>query len=280
MVQTRSYARALINLPRPMSEPDYEVGTLDLTPQEVLDNFDSVVEFRLFSQRKHLTLTLPEQIAAQLGDKIIAGEMQDGAHIPEQEVAEHYQVSRGPIRDALRILEREGLVVLNPRKGATVSELNTQELSEIFEVRASLLSLAARKNALRGDADYLKVIRYAVKKLSRCVESQDDGGKYAETAYRVSLLSARYAGNQRLVDIVTSLSLQTLRYSKLGFRSVERRRRSYELWQQALEAMQARDGDLAAALSLQRVQESWEATVGALQDMQARQADTAETHQP
>src|SRR5690606_6392241 len=100
-------------------------------------------------------------------------------------------------------------------------------------------------------------------------------GKYAETAYRASLLSARYAGNQRLVDIVTSLSLQTLRYSKLGFRSMQRRRRSYELWQQALEAMQARDGDRAAALSLQRVQESWEATVDALQEQEAGQDGAA-----
>lgn len=252
---------------------------MDLTAQEVLDNFDSVVEFRLFSQRKQLTLTLPEQIAAQLGDKIIAGEIPDGAHIPEQEVAERYQVSRGPIRDALRILEREGLVVLNPRKGATVSELNAQELADIFEVRASLLSLAARKNAQRGDADYLKVMRYAIKRLSRCVDIPDDGGEYAETAYRMTLLSAHYAGNQRLVDIVTSLSLQTLRYSKLGFRSVQRRRRSYELWQQALEAMQTRDVDLAVALSLQRVQESWEATLGALQEMQAHQDDAAKISQ-
>lgn len=256
-------------------KPYLEGNNLDLDPQEVLDNFDSAVEFRLFSQRKHLTLTLPEQIAAQLGDKIIAGEMLDGAHIPEQEVAAHYQVSRGPIRDALRILEREGLVVINPRKGATVSELNTRELAEIFEVRASLLSLAARKNALRQDAGYLKIIRYAIKKLSRYIDGPDDGGKYAETAYRMTLLSARYAGNQRLADIVTSLSLQTLRYSKLGFRPVERRRRSYELWQQALAAMQAGDGDLAAALSLQRVQESWEATIDALKEKENAQTASA-----
>nr|MBF0685614.1 hypothetical protein [Pseudomonas sp.] len=80
-------------------------------------------------------------------------------------------------------------------------------------------------------------------------------------------------------DIVTSLSLQTLRYSKLGFRSMQRRRRSYELWQQALEAMQARDADRAAALSLQRVQESWEATVGALQELEIRQDDAATKQQ-
>lgn len=247
-----------------------EEGILDLNPQEVLDNFDSVVEFRLFSQRKHLTLTLPEQIAAQLGDKIIAGEMRDGAHIPEQELAEHYQVSRGPIRDALRILEKEGLVVLNPRKGATVSELNTEELAEIFEVRASLLSLAARKNALRRDPGYLKTLRYAIKKLSRYLEPSDDESKYAETAYRMSLLSARYAGNRLLADIVTSLSLQTLRYSKLGSRSIERRRHSYELWQQALEAIEAGDADRAAALSWQRVQDSWHATLRALEENEPR----------
>ncbi|AFK61941.1 GntR family transcriptional regulator [Advenella kashmirensis WT001] len=239
------------------------------TDQDALDNFESSVGFRLFAERKQLTLSLPEQIAAQLGDQIISGSMANGAHIPEQELAERYEVSRGPVREALRILEREGLVVVNPRRGASVSELNADELAEIFEVRSSLLSLAARKNAAAQNPELLKLLEHGIKKLASCIDTPADGSLYAETTYRLSLLSARYANNTRLSQIVTSLSLQTLRYSKLQFRSRERRVRSIEHWQRSLQACRAGDAELAAQICQQRIQESWDATLAALQ---------AETH--
>ncbi len=229
-----------------------------------LDKFESTVEFRLFSDRKQLTLSLPEQIAAQLGDQIISGAMAHGTHIPEQELAERYEVSRGPVREALRILEREGLVVVNARRGASVSELNAEELAEIFEVRSALLSLAARKNARTQNPELLKLLEYGINKLAACIDTPEDGSTYAETTYRLSLLSARYAGNSLLSQIVTSLSLQTLRYSKLQFQSKARRERSLEFWRKSYQAYHAGDPELAAAVSRQRIQESWDATVAAL----------------
>lgn len=238
---------------------------MESTAQSVFTNFETAVEFRLFSERKHLTLSLPEQIAAQLGDQIIGGVLADGTHIPEQELAERYQVSRGPIRDALRILEREGLVTLNPRRGACVSELNATELGEIFEVRSSLLAVAGRKNALARNPELIELLTNGLKELRLYVDTPSDGSRYAELVFRLSLLSARYAGNSRLTRMVTSLSLQTLRYSKLQFRSKERRTRSFELWRQALDALKAGDADLAEKLSQDRVRESWAATVAALQ---------------
>jgi DNA-binding GntR family transcriptional regulator len=66
------------------------------------------------------TLTVSEQIAAQVGDRILSGAMPPGARIGEQELADEFSVSRGPIREALRILEREGLVTIL-RAGAAPS---------------------------------------------------------------------------------------------------------------------------------------------------------------
>ncbi|OWT59134.1 GntR family transcriptional regulator [Candidimonas nitroreducens] len=230
-------------------------------------DMEGAVEARLFSGRQLLTLTLSEQIAAQIGDRIIAGAIEDGTPLPEQELAERYQVSRGPIREALRILEREGLVELHPRRGATVTSLNSTELAEIYEIRASLLSMVARKNVASHSAEYLNLLERTIEQLEHMLgDTLEDATRYAETVFRASLNSAMLTQSKRLANIVTSLSLQTLRYSKLGLRSQERRKRSFLLWKQGYEAAKTGDADLAEKLSQLRMKEAWQAMVSALDD--------------
>ncbi|AEC21769.1 GntR family transcriptional regulator [Pusillimonas sp. T7-7] len=232
----------------------------------ILD-IEGVVEARLFSGRQLLTLTLSEQIAAQIGDRIIDGAMEDGTALPEQELAERYQVSRGPIREALRILEREGLVELHPRRGAAVTKLNATELSEIYEIRASLLSLVARKNVASHNSEYLSLLKRTIEQLEHLLsDSPEDASRYAETVFRASLNSALLTKSKRLASIITSLSLQTLRYSKLGLRSQERRERSFSLWKKGYEAAKSGDADLAEELSQLRMKEAWTGMVAALND--------------
>ncbi|HYG41809.1 MAG TPA: winged helix-turn-helix domain-containing protein, partial [Bordetella sp.] len=78
-------------------------------PSQLLTDLENAVAFRLFEDRQHIpTLTVPEQIAAQVGDAIIKGKLLPGDALNEQRLADSFQVSRGPVRDAIRILEREG----------------------------------------------------------------------------------------------------------------------------------------------------------------------------
>jgi DNA-binding GntR family transcriptional regulator len=80
------------------------------------------------------------------------------------------------------------------------------------------------------------------------------------------VISARFSGNDRLQRMISALSLQTLRYSKLGLASVERRQRSVGLWQQSLQALEQGDTERLIALSHQRTQESGAEAVRLLQD--------------
>src|SRR5258708_20265816 len=89
-------------------------------------------------------LSLPEQIAAQLADRIVAGAYAPGQRIMEQALAAEFAVSRGPVREALRILERDGLVTILPRRGALVSDLSVAEVKEIFDIRPLLTVLPDR----------------------------------------------------------------------------------------------------------------------------------------
>ena len=108
------------------------MSAVDL-PTVSLQDWESAVAFRLFADQDVPTLTVPEQIAARVGERILSGLWRPGERIGEQELADEFQVSRGPIREALRILEREGLVTLLARRGAVVTRLQARELHELLE---------------------------------------------------------------------------------------------------------------------------------------------------
>lgn len=220
--------------------------------------WEGAVAFRLFGDQALPTLTVPEQIAAQVGDRILDGRLAPGARIGEQELADEFRVSRGPVREAIRILEREGLATVLARRGAIVTELSAAELREIFEVRAALFDAVARKVVADHPPELLAVLRSGLLRLEALAEGADDGDAYAETTYRLVIITARHCGNPRLQRMLASLSLQTLRYSKLGLRSVERRKRSARLWRQALHALERGDAERLMALSRQRIEESGE----------------------
>ena len=225
-------------------------------PADLYTRVEGAVAFRLFADRDDPTLTVPEQIAAHIGDRILSGEMAPGTRILEQELAEAFRVSRGPIRDAIRMLEREGLATIHARRGAVVTDLSQEEVRELFEVRAALIETAARKNAENPPPDLLAILEAGVARLDALARMDDDGGRYAETVYRLSILGARRCGNTRLARMVTALSLQTLRYSKLGFTSKARRLASLKLWKASVVALRRGDADAYAALTRQRIEAS------------------------
>jgi DNA-binding GntR family transcriptional regulator len=205
-----------------------------------------LVVFRWFGATPPPTLSLPEQIAARLGDRIVTGAIAPGAHIVEQEIANEFRASRGPVREALRILEREGLAQIHPRRGARASQLSRQDVFDLFEIRAHLYQAVASRLAEQQRPDAVWMLETGIRDLRRLAELPDDAGRYAETVFRLSLNCARAAGNRRLADLITSLALQTYRYSRLALRTRARRRQSLALWQDSLEAI--RDGDVATAV--------------------------------
>ena len=233
----------------------------DDIPPDLFAESEGLVAFRLFADQADPTLTVSEQIAARVGDRILSGSMAPGARIAEQELADEFAVSRGPIRDALRILEREGLVTILARRGAVVTELSTQELRELLEIRAGLFEIVVRKIAAHPTASMVALLDSGTSRLEALAVLPGAGDAYAETTYRLLILCARQCNNQRLQRMLTALSLQTLRYSKLGLASMERRQRSASLWRQATEALRAGDAERMVSLTRLRIEESGEEAI-------------------
>ena len=224
----------------------------DVTPDSSFTEGGLVV-FRWFGATPPPTLSLPEQIAARLGDRIVTGAIAPGAHIIEQEIANEFRASRGPVREALRILEREGLAQIHPRRGARASQLSRQDVYDLFEIRAHLYQAVASRLAEQPNSDTVRLLEGGIRDLRRLAELPDDAGRYAETVFRLSLDCARAAGNARLADMIMSLALQTYRYSRLALRARARRRQSLALWQDTLDAVRRGDGAAAMAVAGRRI---------------------------
>jgi DNA-binding GntR family transcriptional regulator len=212
-----------------------------------------------------LTSSLPEQIATRLSERIVSGALKPGQRIMEQALASEFMVSRGPIREALRMLERDGLVTILPRRGAIVTNLSIDELKEIFDVRAMLNGLRDRLIAEHAERDkLLPTLETELAKLTRYAADAKKGQQYVETVWTINRVLTEACPSARLRSILDSLSRQTLRYSQLGLGTPERRRESVQHWQNLVEAIRKGDGAAAERIARERVTDSRDGAIRAL----------------
>jgi len=207
-----------------------------------------------------LTQSLPEQIATRLSERIVSGEYAPGQRIMEQGIAEEFEVSRGPVREALRLLEKEGLVIINARRGAQVTNPTISEVNEIFDIRAMLNGLRDRLVAESPQrAQLVQLLEPEIVKLEQAADIPGTGDEYIEIVLRLNHLLTQATGNRRLQAILGSLAIQTVRYTRLGLSTPQRRQQSAQNWQRLLRAIRDGDGDTAERIARQRVLDSRDA---------------------
>lgn len=218
-----------------------------------------------------LTLSLPEQIAAQLAARITSGACAPGQRIMEQAVAGEFAVSRGPVREALRLLEKDGLVTILPRRGAQVTNLTISEVKEIFDIRAALNGLRDRDIAEDPRRQQLlPLIEAEVKKLAAQAREPAHSDDYVETVFRLNRLLNSVTRSARLRSILGALAQQTLRYSRLGLSTEQRRRQSVRHWQELVRAIRDGDGESAQRTAERRVRDSRDAAISKLEENAGR----------
>lgn len=117
--------------------------------------------------------TLWEQIADALREDIIRGKIMPGERIVEEEIAEKFQVSRGPVREALRHIEEEGLIIYESHKGCTVKEISYEEMQEKYLVRSTLEILAVRLIAGNLSEEYEAEMKECLKEMDHAAGEKD-----------------------------------------------------------------------------------------------------------
>jgi DNA-binding GntR family transcriptional regulator len=171
------------------------------------------VKHRLQKIRKN---SLKEQVINAIRNAIIEGKFKPGEKIPEQELAEQLGVSRTPIREAIHILEQQGLVLIVPKSGTFVAEVDPTEVQDSLYTRIALEELALRQAIERSNPEeWENLCRKLSRILSGMKEADENGNTIAATELDIEwhtvLIDA--AQNRSLSRVWRATGLQYLIWS-------------------------------------------------------------------
>jgi GntR family transcriptional regulator of gluconate operon len=149
--------------------------------------------------KKIIKEALGSRVAADLREAIVLGEIPASQHLVEAELALRYGVSRGPIRDAFKILHAEGLVE-NQRQGVIVTGIGVEDINEIYSLRGILEELAIRLVMEKGSAISLDALEHAVQDMMQAaVEKNPEKFGLADIDFHNAL--CLLSGHRRLADV-------------------------------------------------------------------------------
>jgi len=188
---------------------------------------------------------LCEQIADYLSSQIIKRELKPGERIKEEKLAQELGVSRGPIREALHILEGKRLVEIVPRRGARVSQMASDYAEWLYDIIVELYGLAARKAAENRTGKDLVRIRQALKRIEDCAERGDVPGYY-DAIFQLALAGEKAAKNPLLEQMLSDLEPVTRRvqYASLRHRA-EDIKKSVTFFEEFVRCVEVKDGEKA-----------------------------------
>ena len=193
--------------------------------------------------------TLGAEIAKHLSGMIIRAELKPGEKIPEESMADRLGVSRSPLREALRILEKDKLVESTPRRGVRVSQMTPQCVDWLFDILAELYSLGAKEFAQNSTQDDREKLCLVLGMLESCAERNDVLG-YAQAIMEYAGVGRQGAKNPLLEQILKELdgSMARVEYAAV---SVQARnlRKNVKLLRQATKYAAQRPNPEKAAQS-------------------------------
>ncbi len=196
---------------------------------------------------------LRELVFEALRDAIIKGVLKPGERLMEVQLAEELGVSRTPVREAIRKLELDDLVVMIPRKGAYVSGISLKDIADVFEIRAAMESLAAGLAAERITDEELEELERILVKKAEIIEANDlDRLVEIDIRFHEGLYQA--SRNAKLVQIINNLSEQIHRFRSTSLASPGRMKEALEEHRKIVEAISERNITLAQSLAQEHIE--------------------------
>jgi DNA-binding GntR family transcriptional regulator len=197
--------------------------------------------------------TLAQQVYEHLRERILANTYPPEVPLPEEALAAEFQVSRVPVREALRRLAAEGLVTLTPRQGAVVSSLSPKQFLDAYRVREALETLAIRLATPRITSDDLAELDRLQEEMRRQAATGNVAAFFAANAAFHLLLVDR-ADNADLTTIYAGLLDRLRRYRTPSLDLRGGLARSIDEHQAILDAVRAGDAEAAARLLAEHIE--------------------------
>ena len=187
---------------------------------------------------------LREIVYEELKRQILKGEIAPGHRMMEVELADDMGVSRTPVREAIRKLEKEGLVTIEPRKGAYASDISIKDMVDVLEVRQYLESLAAGMAAARITPEEKQQLQEATDAYKQAVESEDTSEiiKWDENFHKIIV---DCSGNKTLIQMISQVQELALRVRYIDYDDVSRYKNQPLEHQEIEEAIMSGNADKA-----------------------------------
>jgi DNA-binding GntR family transcriptional regulator len=205
--------------------------------------------------------SLAEDAADRIREQILAGGFSQGEHLVEAKIAEQLAISRGPVREAFKLLRAEGLLMEEPRRGTFVVSLAADDVREIYGLRAALEGRAARTLARDRDPKALERLQVLADEIDAAVAAGDAAAvSRADLAFHQGL--CELSGNSRILEVfdryVPTLRA-LLRLDELVLRSLSEVSLQHRPF---VEAIGAGDEDAAARLLSEHSEQAGELIAG------------------
>jgi DNA-binding GntR family transcriptional regulator len=189
-----------------------------------------------------------DQILVSVGTAIVEARLRPGDDLNSVELARTFQSSRTPVREALLILEKVGLVEIAAHRRPRVRRLLLDEVREIYELRATLYALVSRRIVENATESDLSSLRDSLGELQEAADGGDvETYFWLNVAFRNN--ESRIAGNDTVRRVLDSVGVRTLQLRHLSLSLPERLRTSVVDLARLLRAYDERDAELAAALT-------------------------------
>ncbi len=193
---------------------------------------------------------LRDQVLVALRQRIVNGDYAPGERLTEDRLAEDFGVSRNPVREALRVVQAEGFVVMVPRRGAVVASPDATTIADMFAVRQRLETLAARLAAERATAVDVAVLRELLD-AARQATDQVQFARVAELNSQLHLKVIDISGNRWLSAMASALYLHVQWVFRMG--AAHRAPHSWVEHIRLVDAIEAGDPDAAEAAAMAHV---------------------------
>ncbi|MER5427776.1 GntR family transcriptional regulator [Streptomyces sp. NPDC002588] len=190
---------------------------------------------------------LVAQIAEWVGAGIIEGRLEPGQDLNSVDLSRRFDTSRTPVREALMLLEQEGLVEMKARRRPRVAAPSPQDIRDIYQVRKNLLSMLAGLLVERASDEEIAELRTRVERMRKLADAGDvDAYFWGHVTLQERM--TEIVGNATLKQILDSLALRTLMLRHLSLTRAGRLAYSVDDQERLLQAVEERDGELASAL--------------------------------
>jgi len=218
--------------------------------------------------------SLHDELVDRLYELIVEGSLAPGNKVPERALCETFGVSRTPMREALKVLAAEGLVSLEPNRGAWVTQLSLAELEEVFPVMGVLEALSGELACQRITDSELRHIRNLHEQMEVHYESRNRP-EYFQANQHIHEAILEAARNKTLAQQYRVLAARMRRARYLANTSDTRWEESLEEHREILKALEARDGDALARILKDHLANKFETIRVWLQDAEAGAAREA-----